>query len=233
MYFLLCVSLKFTETQYAFQTLASHLTSETSFSQYNGIRDQDTFFRPTFSNWQYPLLHWPRPLALSPWWSSVSYISTILDLVLGCAHLSLCVFACVRACVCPQGYTALHLASIHGHQNVVHALINTHSKFVSSFDITSYQMIFLFYLFYILCHCILHASKTLLEEWSMRQTEPDWQASHLCSPLSHSPASPTHTLTHPLTHAASQLAERSDRQFFFKIFFYAAFAVRSWLAGRQ
>ncbi|XP_041794648.1 ankyrin repeat domain-containing protein SOWAHC [Chelmon rostratus] len=30
-------------------------------------------------------------------------------------------------CVCPQGYTALHLAAIHGHQHVAHALINTYN----------------------------------------------------------------------------------------------------------
>lgn len=27
-----------------------------------------------------------------------------------------------------QGYTALHLASIHGHQRLVHALIHLHSE---------------------------------------------------------------------------------------------------------
>lgn len=37
-------------------------------------------------------------------------------------------FVCV--CLCFQGYTALHLASIHGHQHVVHALINTYSESV-------------------------------------------------------------------------------------------------------
>lgn len=36
----------------------------------------------------------------------------------------------VCVCLCFQGYTALHLASIHGHQHVVHALINTYSESV-------------------------------------------------------------------------------------------------------
>lgn len=34
-------------------------------------------------------------------------------------------------CVCFQGYTALHLASIHGHEHVVQALINTYSESLS------------------------------------------------------------------------------------------------------
>ncbi|XP_071318069.1 ankyrin repeat domain-containing protein SOWAHC-like isoform X2 [Trachinotus anak] len=33
-----------------------------------------------------------------------------------------------------SGYTALHLASIHGHQHVVHALINTHNAKTSIRD---------------------------------------------------------------------------------------------------
>lgn len=38
-----------------------------------------------------------------------------------CSHFS---------CVCLQGYTALHLASIHGHQHLVRNLVNTYSESV-------------------------------------------------------------------------------------------------------
>lgn len=39
-------------------------------------------------------------------------------------------FVVVRMMCVSQGYTALHLASIHGHQDVVQTLINTHSESV-------------------------------------------------------------------------------------------------------